>query len=87
MFSKIFRKVPAALIVVPMLFAAFINSFFPKFFNLGPTSSSIASIDGLNAIISITLVAVGSQLTLSRLKKALSRGLIFLFLNGLALLF
>lgn len=76
MFSKIFRKVPAALIVVPMLFAAFINSFWPKFFNMGPTSSSIASVDGLNAIISITLVAVGSQLTLSRLKKALSRGLI-----------
>ena len=30
MFSKIFRKVPAALIVVPMIFASLINSFIPQ---------------------------------------------------------
>ena len=80
MFSQIFKKVPAGGIVIPMLFAGLINSFFPQFFTLGPTSSSIAKIDGLNAIISITLVAVGSQLTFSRLKKALHRGFtLFIF--------
>lgn len=80
MFSKIFRKVPAALIVVPMIFASLINSFIPQILQLGPTSSAIASSDGLNTLIEVTLVAVGSQLTIKRLKLAFSRGMV-LFLS------
>ena len=78
MLSKYFKKIPAATIIVPLFVGALINSLAPSVFDLGPMTKAIASPDGLNAIIDITLLAVGSQLTLARLKKALHRGLVLL---------
>lgn len=78
MLSKFFKKIPAATIIVPLFVGALINSLAPSIFDLGPMTKAIASPDGLNAIIDITLLAVGSQLTLARLKKALHRGLVLL---------
>lgn len=78
MLSKFFKKIPAATIIVPLFVGALINSLAPSVFDLGPMTKAIASPDGLNAIIDITLLAVGSQLTLARLKKALHRGLVLL---------
>ncbi|WP_311531707.1 2-keto-3-deoxygluconate permease [uncultured Anaerococcus sp.] len=78
MLSKFIKKIPAATIIVPLFVGALINSLAPSVFDLGPMTKAIASPDGLNAIIDITLLAVGSQLTLARLKKALHRGLVLL---------
>lgn len=78
MLSKFFKKIPAATIIVPLFIGALINSLVPNIFNIGPMTKAISSPDGLNAIIDITLLAVGSQLTLARLKKALHRGLVLL---------
>ena len=80
MISKFFKKVPAAVIVVPMIIAAMINTLAPNLLRIGPMTEAMVSKDGLNAIIDITLVAVGSQLTFKRLKLALHRGLV-LFLS------
>ena len=88
MLSKFFKKVPAATIVVPMFFACIINTFMPNLLQIGPMTSAITSKEGLNALIDVTLVAVGSQLTFKRLRLALHRGLVLLIskiLTGLIL--
>ena len=88
MLSKFFKKVPAATIVVPMFFACIINTFMPNLLKIGPMTSAVTSKEGLNAMIDVTLVAVGSQLTFKRLRLALHRGLVLLvskILTGLIL--
>lgn len=63
-----------------MILASIINTLAPNLLRIGPMTEAMVSKDGLNAIIDITLVAVGSQLTYKRLKLALHRGLV-LFLS------
>ncbi len=76
MLSKFFKKVPAATIVVPMFLASILNTFAPDLLQVGPMTAAISSKEGLNALIDVTLVAVGSQLTFKRLELALKRGLV-----------
>lgn len=76
MLSKFFKKVPAATIVVPMFLASILNTFAPGVLQVGPMTAAISSKEGLNALIDVTLVAVGSQLTFKRLELALKRGLV-----------
>lgn len=80
MISRFFKRVPAGVIVVPMFLASILNTFAPGFLQVGPMTSALTSKDGLNALIDVTLVAVGSQLTFKRLELALKRGLV-LFLS------
>lgn len=88
MLSKYFKKIPAGIIVVPMFIACFINTFIPSILEIGPMTEAITSKEGLNVLIDITLVSVGSQFTIKRLKHALQRGLVLLIskiLTGLIL--
>ena len=78
MLSKFFKKVPADTIVVPMILASMLNTIMPNLLRIRPMSEAITSKEGLNAIINITLVAVGSQLTIKRLRLAIHRGLVLL---------
>ena len=80
MISRFFKRVPAGVIVVPMFLASILNTFVPGFLQVGPMTAAISSKEGLNALIDVTLVAVGSQLTFKRLELALKRGLV-LFLS------
>lgn len=80
MIAKFFKKVPAATIVVPMFLASILNTFARGFLQVGPMTAALTSKEGLNALIDVTLVAVGSQLTFKRLELALKRGLV-LFLS------
>ena len=80
MLSKLFKKVPAGIIVVPMFLASILNTFLPGILQLGPMTRAFTSKEGLNAIIVVTLVAVGSQLTIKRFGLAFRRGLV-LFLS------
>lgn len=80
MISRFFKRVPAGVIVVPMFLASILNTFAPGFLQVGPMTAALTSKDGLNALIDVTLVAVGSQLTFKRLELALKRGLV-LFLS------
>lgn len=86
MLSKFFKKVPAATIVVPMILASIINTLAPNLLRIGPMTEAMVSKDGLNAIIDITLVAVGSQLTIKRLRLALYRGLVLFLAKWLTAL-
>ena len=58
----------AATIVVPMFFASILNTLVPDVFHIGPMTAAIASKEGLNALIDVTLVATGSQLIFRRLR-------------------
>lgn len=80
MISRFFKRVPAGIIVVPMFLASILNTFVPGFLQVGPMTAALTSKEGLNALIDVTLVAVGSQLTFKRLELALKRGLV-LFLS------
>lgn len=60
MLSKFFKKVPADTIVVPMILVSILNTLMPNLLRIGPTTEAITSKESLNAIIDITLVAVGS---------------------------
>lgn len=80
MLSKLFKKVPAGIIVVPMFLASILNTFLTGILQLGPMTGAFTSKEGLNAIIVVTLVAVGSQLTIKRFGLAFRRGLV-LFLS------
>lgn len=83
MLSKFFKKIPAATIVVPMILASILNTFAPGFLQVGPMTAALTSKEGLNALIDVTLVAVGSQLTFKRLELALKRGLVLLLAKWL----
>lgn len=76
MISRFFKRVPAGVIVVPMFLASILNTFAPGFLQVGPMTAALTSKEGLNALIDVTLVAVGSQLTFKRLELALKRGLV-----------
>lgn len=80
MISRFFKRVPAGIIVVPMFLASILNTFLPDLLQVGPMTAAISSKEGLNALIDVTLVAVGSQLTFKRLELALRRGFV-LFLS------
>ena len=80
MISRFFKKVPAANITVAMFIACFINTLMPSLLEIGSMTEAISSNELFNALIDVTLVAVGSQFTIKRLKHALRRGLV-LFLS------
>lgn len=83
MISRFFKRVPAGIIVVPMFLASILNTFVPGFLQVGPMTAAISSKEGLNALIDVTLVAVGSQLTFKRLELALKRGIVLLLAKWL----
>ena len=77
---RFFKNIPASIVVVPMFIGSLINTFIPNMLQIGPMTRAFTSKEGLNAIIVVTLVAVGSQLTIKRFGLAFRRGLV-LFLS------
>lgn len=59
-----------------MFIACFINTLMPSLLEIGPMTEAISSKEGLNALIDVTLVAVGSQLTIKRFGLAFRRGIV-----------
>ena len=49
-------------------FASILNTLVPDILQIGPMTATIASKDGLNDLIDVTLVATGSQLIFRRLR-------------------
>ena len=72
--NNFIKKIPASSIIIPMLISSLLNTLAPGAMRIGPMSTAFSSEVGLNAIIYITLVAVGSQLTIKRFLKAIKRG-------------
>lgn len=82
---KSIQKVPGGLMVVPLLLAAFVNTFFPEILSIGSFTTAVFSNAGAATIVGIQLFFIGTQLRLKEAPEALKRGgvlLIAKFLGG-----
>ena len=64
MIMKFLKKIPAGMMVVPMLLGAFINTFFPQVTGIGSFTTAIFTSAGANAAIGIQLFCLGTTLIL-----------------------
>ena len=51
MLSKLFKKVPAGIIVVPMFLSSILNTFSPSILQLGPMTHAFTSKEGLMLLL------------------------------------
>lgn len=77
---KFMKKIPAGLLLVPMLLSALIHTFAPEFFpSLGGVSEALFTTDGINYVIGATCFCSGAGIDMQRLKKVLKKqGLLLL---------
>lgn len=82
---KTVQKVPGGLMVVPLILAALINTFFPQALELGSISTATFS-GGTSTLIGVASIFVGSQIDIRGTVETIKRGgLLFIgkFLAGL----
>lgn len=72
------QKIPAGMMIVPMLISALINTFCPEIVKIGSFTTAIFTSAGAASIIGVQLVCLGTQLQLNEMPKVLKRGGILL---------
>lgn len=88
MILKFLRKVPAGMIIVPLLIGAFLNTFFPEALKIGSFTTATFSSAGAATAMGIQLFCLGTTLQLGDMPKVLKRGGILLvskFIIGAAI--
>lgn len=88
MIMKLLKKVPAGMMIVPLLIGAFMNTFFPQFGEMGSYTTAVFSNAGAATAIGIQLFCLGTTLQLSDMPKVFKRGGILLiskFIIGAAI--
>ena len=88
MIMKFLKKIPAGMMVVPMLLGAFINTFFPQVTGIGSFTTAIFTSAGANAAIGIQLFCLGTTLRFREIGGVVKRGgvlLIAKFIIGAAI--
>jgi 2-keto-3-deoxygluconate permease len=78
MIMKFLRKVPAGMMIVPLLIGASINTFFPAALKIGSFTTATFSSAGSATAIGIQLFCLGTTLQLKDMPKILKRGGILL---------
>lgn len=78
MIMNIIKKIPAGMMIVPMLLAAIINTFCPQIVQIGSFTTAVFSSAGSASIIGVQLVCLGTQLQFQEMPKVLKRGGILL---------
>ena len=73
MILKVLKKVPAGLMLVPLLLCAVIHTFFPAFFEFGLIGHAFGG-TATNTLLGLFLIIVGSSLRLNNLGQILRRG-------------
>lgn len=68
-------KIPGALMVVPLLLGALINTFFPESLEIGAFTTALFR-DGAPVLIGLFFVAVGSQISFRTALPSLEKGLV-----------
>lgn len=82
------KKVPAGVIVVPMLIGSLVNTFIPQLVKIGSFTTATFTSAGAATAIGIQLFALGTTLQLKDMPKVLKRGGILLlskFIIGAAI--
>lgn len=88
MILRFLKKVPAGMMIVPLLIGAFMNTFFPEALKIGSFTTATFSSAGAATAMGIQLFCLGTTLQLSDMPKVLKRGGILLvskFLIGAAI--
>ena len=74
MIMKFLKKIPAGMMVVPMLLGAFINTFFPQITGIGSFTTAIFTSAGANTAIGIQLFCLGTTLQFRQMGGVIKRG-------------
>lgn len=88
MIMKLLKKVPAGMMVIPLLLGSIINTFFPQVVGIGSFTTAIFTSAGAATAMGIQLFCLGTTLQLKDMPKVLKRGGILLvskFLIGAAI--
>lgn len=88
MILKFLRKVPAGMMIVPLLIGSFLNTFFPEALQIGSFTTATFSSAGAATAMGIQLFCLGTTLQLSDMPKVIKRGGILLvskFIIGAAI--
>ncbi|WP_405097932.1 2-keto-3-deoxygluconate permease [Oceanobacillus sp. FSL H7-0719] len=67
------EKIPGGMMVVPLLLAATINTFFPDMLRIGGFTQSLF-VDGANTLIALFLLIAGSQISVKNVGVSLGKG-------------
>lgn len=81
---KTIQKVPGGLMVVPMIIGAILNTFTPKFLELGSFTTALFSSKAVGTVIGLTLFFIGTQMKFNEAPEALKRGSVLLIAKFLA---
>ncbi|MDR1018281.1 MAG: 2-keto-3-deoxygluconate permease [Lachnospiraceae bacterium] len=88
MIMNFLKKVPAGMMIVPLLIGAFLNTFCPDALQIGSLTTAVFSSAGAATAMGIQLVCLGTTLQVKDIGKVLKRGgvlLISKFLIGAAI--
>lgn len=88
MIMKFLKRIPAGMMIVPMLLGAVINTFFPQITGIGSFTTAIFTSAGANTAIGIQLFCLGTTLQIREMPRVIKRGGILLiskFIIGAAI--
>ena len=88
MIMRFLKKIPAGMMVVPMLLGAIINTFLPEITNIGSFTTAVFTSAGANTAIGIQLFCLGTTLRFREMGGVVKRGgvlLISKFVIGAAI--
>ncbi len=87
MITRLFEKVPAGNMMIPLLITAILASFFPDILHFGKFTQAIFTSKGMLTIMGINLICTGAQLKINNLLKVIKKaGVIILAKNLTAIL-
>lgn len=88
MIMKFLKKVPAGMMIVPLLIGSFLNTFFPEALKIGSFTTAVFSNAGAATAMGIQLFCLGTTLQIKDMPKVFKRGGILLiskFIIGAAI--
>ena len=88
MIMRFLKKIPAGMMVVPMLLGAIINTFIPEVTNIGSFTTAVFTSAGANTAIGIQLFCLGTTLQFRQMGGVIKRGGVLLvskFIIGAAI--
>lgn len=78
MILKFFKKIPAGMMVVPLLLGSIITTIFPHIWDIGGLTQAVFSSAGTNTLLGAQLFCMGMSLQITDMPKVLKRGSVLL---------